>query len=206
MASFASAAAAEYKAGMWGVIYGHGIIYKEMIFDVITQFLRIQSSSNMDDYGFSPSTDVLNLIAESIHDGSQSIIDELKRRIRFVENLEFQKIMQKEQFTCTTSESITFFIDLYSNKKNKYNIKNFEYHCSDIIRQLNDANVIDTPEMKQKIRDCVLEIYQEMIKNIQNRESEIYRQSNPSDKLIRERSRSPRKKQIPRKRSKKICE
>ena len=175
MASFASAAREDYKAGMWVCANFHGIIYKGYIFNLITKRFRIEMSSDIDDYGFHPPEKAFDYIASNTN-GSQMSIDSIKAEIRnverllfqqMIENEEFTKIIQikAEEFTQTISEhhestAMKFFIDLYkkiendndnNNEKRKRKVDKIEYSYCEILNELLDKNIIHAPEIEKYI-------------------------------------------------------
>jgi len=150
-----------YLAGIIVCVYLHGIIYKDQIIKLLTKCILVQSASNMKDYASKPSDDILKLIMSN-DDGSKGRIDKIKHQIRHMENEKFADIFSKEQFTCTTQEVCKSLFELYRECE-KYDKSKIEEDFSNICEELIDANVIDTQEMKETIKNWVDEIREAMV-------------------------------------------
>ena len=146
-----------YLAGMIVCVYLHGIIYNDQIIKLLTKCILVQSASNMKDYGFKPSREMINFIMSN-GDGSKGRIDEIKRQIRDMENAKFADTFSKEQFTCTTQEACESFFELYRECE-KYSESEIKDEFYKFYEKLIDANVIDTHEIKETIENWVDEIY-----------------------------------------------
>jgi hypothetical protein len=150
-----------YLAGMIVCVYLHGIIYKDQIIKLLTKCILVQSASNMKDYGFNPSREMINFIMSN-GDGSKRRIDEIKHIIRDMEHEKFADTFSKEQFTCTTQEVCKSVFELYKECE-KYDESQIKYIFDEVYEKLIDANVIDTHEIKETIKKWVDEIREAMV-------------------------------------------
>jgi hypothetical protein len=150
-----------YLAGMIVCVYLHGIIYKDKIIKLLTKCILVQSASNMKDYGFKPSREMIKFIMSN-RDGSKSRIDKIKHIIRDMENAKFADTFSEEQFTCTTQKACESFFELY-RKCEKYSESEIKDIFDSFSEKLIDANVIDTHEIKETIENWVDEIYEAIV-------------------------------------------